>query len=92
MRIILGSLLFKKAEFGEEGELERAVWSNPEVIFAEEVLTKYSFDPVKRSRTSERMKICRHLGKLIDSFPPSAMHGHYKICAYLLHLPNGWPM
>jgi len=38
MRIILGSRLFKKAEFDEESELEKAVSSNPSVVFGEEVI------------------------------------------------------
>jgi hypothetical protein len=38
MRIILSSRLFKKAEFDDEIELEKAVWSNPEVIFGGEVI------------------------------------------------------
>lgn len=38
MQIILGSRLLKKVEFNDENELEKVVWSNPEVIFGEEVV------------------------------------------------------
>jgi len=45
---------------------------------------------VGRAHAIEHELAWHRLGKLIDGFPPCAMHGHNVIRADLLHCRNGW--